>query len=1158
LFELELNNMQQYEEDLVIEYKVNDSETWEVFDLEYNIIWTGTTGDGILLTNLCFQPLEGCPLDCTNPYYNSTKYTFRISYPKELLGGGTITEYTAPLSVTVYPELREEPYYDEANYPECHRENIPIITEPPCHGGTDGKIIVDINCIVGGVHDPNPCSSEKIEMQSNVELIKPFYSGAERLGIPEIPSEEDEPDPSLDIARLILHGRVTVPYNKPLNLELSKVIVKADNDFTVTQTELTLTPVPGDSRAYSFNHTSSIEAIIGSTDGYFHYYLVFGEGANMEVYEQGGSDGNYFIKINDIVDGGPSTLTHTKYLEQVLASHKYTYTLFKDETFNGNYVGDNCVVQYGPYSESCGYLVFDNLPQGDYLLEVISTMQNGCIDNGVYRDTIYLEQLEAEDFQFVYDNQIHPGPEYIWCEPLPLTLEVQPNETNLNYLWEFHEGEAGASIGEQPNQLVLQPYLCQGGFRDVTIEYQVVNANNRHCKVTLTANVIDLNPPPIAIPQYEEVIGIGATKFKSAWMTDFNDIEVSQASNLTQLQQRNTYATAQTGIFKGFQNYDYLDDHRRQFIDKTGETLLGFEVDDDEYEIMSDLQNGGVIGVPEADGSTFKTIVNGFLWNHPSLEVCAPQWTYNNEITKYNPYNFETENKDILNRYSAALYGYDGKLSTAIAANAEYREIAFESFEEYSDIPKNIDLDYCSNKSIAIPTLPTDDGILYPMVEELATIPFTGTLDLDITLEWLNTDCDNISPAPNRILDIYVGQSFDIGSTNIITSINLNTSAVASFGNPVQVYKNDKIFLSYRQVGPIPVNPRTCNINPGFICIDMDLVGVEKYHQYNNTSGNFDFVEENVSQNRLFLDPIKVLHGFKNYAILDIPYDGICGAYPNPDELQVNFIAQTLQFECREPININERAGVNKTIQLFPDPCGGDNTMIVFKDETLPGFPNEDGEQYWNGEIYIRNLVNIPESAKNLEKVSFSSEQAHTGKISMKLENGNPSDIEFEHIDINLKPNKEYLVSAWIYTDEFKVKPPNQLLDHNIDNTIGIYITVGSLAKIFFAPSGNVIDGWQRIEAKFKTPDVVGPLKISFNPQETMYIDDIRLQPANASIQTYVYDLERYLLQATLDDNNYATIYKYDDEGNLFTVAKETTNGVKYIQVSNSYIETND
>ncbi len=57
-------------------------------------------------------------------------------------------------------------------------------------------------------------------------------------------------------------------------------------------------------------------------------------------------------------------------------------------------------------------------------------------------------------------------------------------------------------------------------------------------------------------------------------------------------------------------------------------------------------------------------------------------WTYTSEITLFSPFGFELENRDPLDRYSAATYGYGNTLPTAVASNARYKEIGFDNFEE--------------------------------------------------------------------------------------------------------------------------------------------------------------------------------------------------------------------------------------------------------------------------------------------------------------------------------------------------------------------------------------------------------------------------------------------------------------------------------------------
>lgn len=68
----------------------------------------------------------------------------------------------------------------------------------------------------------------------------------------------------------------------------------------------------------------------------------------------------------------------------------------------------------------------------------------------------------------------------------------------------------------------------------------------------------------------------------------------------------------------------------------------------------------------------------GDFWN-----PVTDGWTFVSEATIYSPYGVELENRDALDRYSSAVYGYNFSQPVAVGQNAQYREIAFDGFEDY-------------------------------------------------------------------------------------------------------------------------------------------------------------------------------------------------------------------------------------------------------------------------------------------------------------------------------------------------------------------------------------------------------------------------------------------------------------------------------------------
>lgn len=137
----------------------------------------------------------------------------------------------------------------------------------------------------------------------------------------------------------------------------------------------------------------------------------------------------------------------------------------------------------------------------------------------------------------------------------------------------------------------------------------------------------------------------------------------------------------------------------------------------------------------------------------------------------------------------------------------------------------------------------------------------------------------------------------------------------------------------------------------------------------------------------------------------------------------------------------------------------------------------------------------------------------------------------------------KYIVSAWVKEKdagpEVKTYESSYLRIRfeNADTTFTLY------------PDGQIIDGWQRIEAEIEVPSAATDMFITMKTTaEEAYFDDIRFFPYDGSMMSYVYDAKTMRLMAELDDRNYATLYEYDEEGKLIRVKKETERGVMTIQ----------
>lgn len=168
-------------------------------------------------------------------------------------------------------------------------------------------------------------------------------------------------------------------------------------------------------------------------------------------------------------------------------------------------------------------------------------------------------------------------------------------------------------------------------------------------------------------------------------------------------------------------------------------------------------------------------------------------------------------------------------------------------------------------------------------------------------------------------------------------------------------------------------------------------------------------------------------------------------------------------------------------------------------------------------------------------------EKGHTGKHSLRVPSGA---FIFDQKTMKLEQGESYVISGWVSRDNVPNQPTYQNVALKVNNQS-------------FAPEGEIIDGWQKIEGEFTYDGNTWSISLDAGT-DVAYFDDIRIHPKDGNIQTYVYDPADYRLRAVLDQNNYATFYHYDEEGVLFLVKKETERGIKTIQETRQYIKSTE
>jgi hypothetical protein len=174
---------------------------------------------------------------------------------------------------------------------------------------------------------------------------------------------------------------------------------------------------------------------------------------------------------------------------------------------------------------------------------------------------------------------------------------------------------------------------------------------------------------------------------------------------------------------------------------------------------------------------------------------------------------------------------------------------------------------------------------------------------------------------------------------------------------------------------------------------------------------------------------------------------------------------------------------------------------------------------------------------------------AHSGSNYVGLEPSPSSRLRTRSFRLTPKiREKGLLVKFWAYVN-------NPTVDNNIiAQNVEIQLRDGSLVRQkirnaeFVAQSGE----WKLFSVVIKDFGTLS-LNGAFTPTvtylggEMLYIDDVRIQPIDAQMTTYVYDPKTLRLLTVFDDQHFGLYYQYNAEGKLVRKQKETERGMKTI-----------
>ena len=214
---------------------------------------------------------------------------------------------------------------------------------------------------------------------------------------------------------------------------------------------------------------------------------------------------------------------------------------------------------------------------------------------------------------------------------------------------------------------------------------------------------------------------------------------------------------------------------------------------------------------------------------------------------------------------------------------------------------------------------------------------------------------------------------------------------------------------------------------------------------------------------------------------------------------------------------------------------------------------------------YIRNHVSsttLVGANMSLVKLNSSTGKAHTGIYALDVHTppttGIPIQAWWDYgnynalgkiIPFHFRSGTKYIFSVWQ-----KVNPNQPMPDHSAVN-----FTLNTTQPIVCSLKAKtpVIDGWVLYEGNMHVPAQLGinhDVLIGFT--DPCIIDDIRIIPAHANMKAYVYHPFNKRLVAILDENHFATMYEYNNEGKLARVKKETEKGILTLKESRQAVRS--
>ena len=672
---------------------------------------------------------------------------------------------------------------------------------------------------------------------------------------------------------------------------------------------------------------------------------------------------------------------------------------------------------------------------------------------------------------------------------------------NVYKLWAFDKNKNTTALTVPVKDFIFidsvgRPFTKSG------VSFKILRSGKRNNLSLTVSGATCMNNPIqnniLVINNSDNVVAASAVEYKEKWQVD-NDVILKKTyytpvcttveldsvdCNGILEKNINPYTKGLIGNFKPYRNYTYY----------------GSRNESDPNVATAIRKNGWLSG--------FNNYWGFNAGNNLVPDTTNAKWVWNSELTKVNSKGQELETKNALGIYTAAQYGFNKTTPVAIANNSRYNQMFSEGFEDkdYNETLNGVTNNTCAKKHIDLSNIPNSPVI---SANNFAVNAHSGKNVLQIPANGMG---NKILPVTQTVNDGFNLLTEELTTQNLV-DIGGNIESVTTY--PVNMW----------QPGYVESVTNFENGIYGFFqpnAVDTIIYTYygEWYAEHNFTERTSQYVNINTTGDYdLFASVCTNLQKANTFISITDLNDNTIGwitVYPN--------------------VSYGPCSSNNKTIHLCPG---------IYK---VKAFYNAYYNTFNSG--IIPPAINID----HIYTFSFSLTCGSDTYKTLSTQNGCtytkpiPASENMINPTFALQPDKKMQFSAWV--QENCGNAAGTPCFQTSYNKSSIDIQCNGISVALLKPTGPIIEGWQKIEGEFTVPQNTTSAQMVFinSNNKPMYVDDIRIHPFNANMKSYVYDPVTLRLSAELDENNYASFYEYDEEGQLVRVKKETIQGIKTIK----------